>query len=247
MGQGDSAFIEFPGGKCALIDAGEAENARSVVSYLKERQCKKIDYLICTHPHSDHIGGMVQVLEAVEVGAVYMPRVSHTSGTFEKLLLAIDSKGLTVHGVKAGDSIAVEQDVTLTVVAPSSDTYEELNDYSLVLHLAYGETSFLFTGDAEKLSEQEMLKSGLPLEADVLKVGHHGSSTSSHKKFLEAVAPTWAVISCDGNNEYGHPHKEVVNRIEKLGIEIYRTDRDGTVMAISDGQTVTFRTSEGET
>ncbi len=235
VGQGDSAFVEFPGGKTALIDAGEAESAFSVISYLKSRGCKKIDYVICTHPHSDHIGGMGQVLSSFAVGEVYMPHAVHTSKTYERLLLAIQSKGLKIHTAKAGVTIQADPVVTVSVVAPVSEEYEEMNDYSAVLRITYGEHSFLLTGDAEKVSEKEMLASGQNLQADVLKVGHHGSSTSSHKNFLEAVAPTYGVISCDGNNEYGHPHNKVVKRLESYGITIYRTDRHGTVMFVSDG------------
>lgn len=244
VGQGDSAFVEFPGGKTALIDAGEAEAAHSVISYLIDRNCKKIDYVICTHPHSDHIGGMVQVLSNFAVGEIYMPRAVHTSKTYERLLLAIQNKGLKIHTAKAGVSIPVESAVTVDVLAPVSDNYEEMNDYSAVLRITYGTHSFLLTGDAEKISEKEMLASGQELKADVLKVGHHGSSTSSHKKFLEAVAPTYGVISCDGNNEYGHPHDKIVKRLDEYDITTYRTDLHGTVMFISDGAELEILTEE---
>lgn len=242
VGQGDSIFIEFPGGKTALIDAGEAENVSAVISYLRQRNCDEIDYLICTHPHSDHIGGMSKVLSTFSVGEVYMPRVEHTSKTYEKLLNQLNNLGLPVYTAKAGAVLSVEPEVEFVMMAPVSGDYDELNDYSAVLRLTYGENSFLFTGDAEKVSEKEMLGSGQDLTADVLKVGHHGSSTSSHQAFLDAVNPTYAVISCDGNNEYGHPHKKVVKRIDNSGITIYRTDLHGTIMAISDGQRIDFVT-----
>lgn len=242
VGQGDSIFIEFPGGKTALIDAGEAENVSAVTSYLRQRNCDEIDYLICTHPHSDHIGGMSKVLSTFSVGEVYMPRVEHTSKTYEKLLIQLNNLGLPVYTAKAGAVLSVEPEIEFVMLAPVSGEYDELNDYSAVLRLTYGESSFLFTGDAEKLSEKEMLDSGQNLTADVLKVGHHGSSTSSHQAFLDAVNPTYAVISCDGNNEYGHPHKKVVKRLDNSGITIYRTDLYGTVMAISDGQRIDFVT-----
>ena len=246
VGQGDSAFIEFPGGKTALIDAGEAEAAQAVVSYLSSRGCEKIDYVICTHPHSDHIGGMVQVLSCFAVGEIYMPRAVHTSKTYERLLLATQAKGLKIHTAKAGVTIPADPAVTVNVVAPVSDGYEEMNDYSAVLHITYGEHSFLLTGDAEKVSEKEMLASGQNLQADVLKVGHHGSSTSSHKKFLEAVAPTYGVISCDGNNEYGHPHDKIVKRLDEYDVTIYRTDLHGTVIFVSDGAELEIITEEEE-
>lgn len=242
VGQGDSIFIEFPGGKTALIDAGEAENVSAVIAHLRQRNCDEIDYLICTHPHSDHIGGMSKVLSSFSVGEVYMPRVEHTSKTYEKLLIQLNNLGLPVYTAKAGAVLAVEPEIEFVMMAPMSGEYDELNDYSAVLRLTYGESSFLFTGDAEKVSEKEMLDSGQNLTADVLKVGHHGSSTSSHQAFLDAVNPTYAVISCDGNNEYGHPHKKVVKRLDNSGITIYRTDLYGTIMAISDGQRIDFVT-----
>ncbi len=242
VGQGDSIFIEFPGGKTALIDAGEADNVGAVISHLHQRQCRMIDYLICTHPHSDHIGGMSEVLSSFSVGEVYMPRVEHTSKTYERLLMQLKNLGLSVHTAKAGTVLSVEPGVDFVVLAPVSGNYEEMNDYSAVLRLTYGENSFLFTGDAEKISEQEILDSGSNLTADVLKVGHHGSSSSSHQAFLNAVNPTYAVISCGDNNEYGHPHKKVTRRLDGYGVTTYRTDLDGTIMAISDGQTIDFVT-----
>lgn len=242
VGQGDSIFIEFPGGKTALIDAGEADNAGAVISHLCQRQCKVIDYLICTHPHSDHIGGMSAVLSSFSVGEVYMPRVEHTSRTYEKLLMQLKNLELSVHTAKAGVVLAVEPEVEFKVLAPMSADYEEINDYSAVLRLTYGENSFLFTGDAEKISEQEMLAGGSNLTADVLKVGHHGSSSSSHQAFLDAVSPTYAVISCGDSNDYGHPHKKVIKRLDGYGVSTYRTDLDGTIMAISDGQVIDFVT-----
>lgn len=242
--QGDSTFIEFPGGKTMLIDAGEASEAEEVLSYIKERGHKTVDYVVCTHPHSDHIGGMKKVIESLDIGAVYMPKVSHTSKTFENLLLSIREKGLTIQSAKAGVSLEPEADVTITFLAPVGEQYQELNDYSAVMHLAYGETSFLFTGDAETVSEKDILINSGNLDADVLKVGHHGSSTSSHQNFLDAVSPRYAVISCGEGNSYGHPHDEVLNRLENMQTKLYRTDQNGTVMAVSDGQNLSFVTEE---
>ncbi len=244
VGQGDSTFIEFPGGKTALIDAGEADCSETVIAYLQSRQCKTIDYVICTHPHSDHIGGMAEVLKSFDIGEIYMPRVSHTTNTYERLLLAVQNKGLTIHTAKAGVTISVEPEITMTMVAPNAESYEEMNDYSAVVRLTYGDNAFLFTGDAETVSEKEILDSGQSLGADVLKVGHHGSSTSTHKSFLKAVAPSYAVISCGDGNDYGHPHNEIVNRLKKCGAQIYRTDLHGTVLAISDGNRIAFVTEE---
>ncbi len=240
VGQGDSAFLEFPGGKTALIDAGERDYGDEVADYLRQRGCRKIDYLICSHPHSDHIGGMQQVVEEFDVGQVYMPKVSHNSRLYENLLLAIQKKGLTIKTAKAGVTIEVESGVTMTMAAPVSDGYDELNDYSAVVRVAYGETSFLFTGDAEVPSEQEMLLSGQFIDADILKVGHHGSTTSSSEDFLKAVSPAYAVISCGTDNSYGHPHDEILELLDELEIPVYRTDLEGTIQVLSDGKNVEF-------
>ena len=244
VGQGDSTFLEFPGGTTMLIDAGEAEAGDRVISYLRQRHCTRLDYVICTHPHSDHIGGMAKVLNSFDVGAVYMPRVSHNSKAFEKLLLAIQNKGLSIQTVKAGVTLEIEPEIGAVFLAPVSQSYEELNDYSAVLRLTYKSNAFLFTGDAQRLSEEEMLSAGGTLAADVLKVGHHGSSSSSHKQFLHEVSPRWAVISCGADNDYGHPHQAVVNRLEKMDVTMFRTDIDGTVVAASDGETITFLDGE---
>jgi len=242
VGQGDSTFIEFPDGKSALIDAGESEAAKTVVSYIEDRGYETVDYLICTHPHADHIGGMRDVVERFSVGAVYMPRVSHTSKTYENLLTAIKSKKLSIKTARAGVEILPAEDVRMEFIAPRSDFYEELNDYSAVLRLTCGTTAFLFTGDAEALAEDEMLHAGVPLWADVLKVGHHGSDSSSQTRFLEAVAPQWAVISVGSGNDYGHPKEKVLSRLRGFGATILRTDESGTVMALSDGSTVEMLT-----
>lgn len=242
VGQGDSAFIEFPGGKTALIDAGEADAAETVVSYIEGRGYDRVDYLICTHPHADHIGGMGAVVEGFSVGAVYMPRVSHTSKTYENLLTAIKDKGLFIQAARAGVEILPGADIRMEFVAPISDSYEELNDYSAVLRLTYGSTAFLFTGDAEAPAEDEMLDAGVPLTAQVLKVGHHGSDSSSQTRFLEAVAPRWAVISVGADNDYGHPKEKVLSSLNAAGATVIRTDQAGTVMALSDGSTVEMRT-----
>ena len=244
VGQGDSTLIEFPGGKTMLIDAGEADEVAGVLSYIKGRGHKKLDYVLCTHPHSDHIGGMTQVLKSFDVGQVYMPQVVHTSKNYERLLLLIREKGLPVTAAKAGLSFSPEDGVDIRFVAPCGDAYEELNDYSVALRLTYGDNAFLFTGDAEELSEKEMLNGGYELSADVLKVGHHGSNSSSHQAFLDAVSPGCAIISCGEDNSYGHPHKEVVERLENMSASLYQTNVCGTVSAISDGTDISIRTEE---
>ena len=160
VGQGDSVFIEFPGGKTALIDAGDVAASDVVMDYINDRGHDNIDFLIATHPHSDHIGGMSDVVQGFSIGEIYMPKVSHNTKSFERLLLSIEKKGLGIHSAKSGVHIEVEPGIFMDFVAPCRDEYEEINDFSAVVRLTYGETSFLFTGDAESLSEQEMVSGG---------------------------------------------------------------------------------------
>lgn len=228
VGQGDSALLQLPNGQTMLIDAGG-----DVRGYIAALDIEKIDYLVATHPHSDHIAYMEEVIRDFDIGAVYMPRVSHTSKTFENMLLAIQEKGLTIKTAKAGVNILNADDLTIDIVAPVSDTYDDLNNYSAVIQVTYKDTAMLFTGDAEALSENQITAD---IDADVLKVGHHGSSTSSSTSFLDRVNPKIAVISCGEGNDYGHPHKEVLQRLNKRNVEIYRTDADGTVVITSDGE-----------
>lgn len=238
VGQGDSIFIELPDGKTMLIDASEMDQADTIMNYIKARGLSRIDYLIATHPHADHIGGMRAIVETFEIGEIWMPNADSTTATYEKLLTAIDDKGLSIRTAKAGKVILEQGALRIALLAPCSDEYSDLNDYSAVIKLTYGSTAFLFTGDAEALSEEEMLASGADLSADVLKLGHHGSSTSSSEAFLKAVSPTWGIISCGKDNDYGHPHSETLASAAKYGITLCRTDLEGTIVFTSDGSEV---------
>lgn len=238
VGQGDSILIQFPSGQNMLIDAGEDQN--TVKAYITNQGIKKLDHVIATHPHADHIGGMANVIKSFEIGKVYMPKTTHTTKTYENLLLAIKDKGLKITTSKAGLNIDVGTGVEAKLVAPNSENYANLNDYSAVLRVKYGNTAFLFTGDAEATSEAEMINSGHALKSDVLKVGHHGSNSSTTTTFLKAVSPKYAVISAGKGNSYGHPHQETLARLNDSGIEIYRTDESGTIIAESDGTVITF-------
>ena len=193
---------------------------------------EKIDILVGTHPHSDHIGGMAQILQNYDVQEIYMPRVEHTSNTYLRLLEEIRDQGKKIHMAKGGSEVkvALDPDVTIRMLAPLSSEYKSLNDYSVALRLEYDDFSILLTGDAEKLSEKEMLEN-LPdhLPSTVMLLGHHGSSTSNTKAFLEAVSPSAAIISCGKDNDYGHPTEEVLSRLQKKNIPVYRTDRQGSV------------------
>lgn len=236
VGQGDAELVLLPGGKTLLIDAGDNGQEDRLLSYLRSAGIVRIDYLVGTHPHADHIGGMQEVINAFPVGKIFMPKVTHTSKTYLNLLKAIDEKGLSIETARQGKLLFDENSVRAEFLAPCSDTYEDLNNYSAVIRLAYKDTSFLFTGDAEALSENEMLSANVNLQANVLKTGHHGSSTSTSQNFLKAVSPSCAVISCGKGNSYGHPHEEILKKLEKAGVQVFRTDEMGTIIIETDGK-----------
>ena len=217
VGQADSILIQLPNGQTMLIDGGESNNASSILSYMRSLNITTIDYLIATHPHSDHIGGLPTIIDSIDIGSVYMPRVSHTTQTFERLLTAIQNKGLQIDTAKAGVDILSEPDLQISIVAPVNETYSELNDYSAVIMITYSNNTFLFMGDAEVLSESHITAD---VSADVLKVGHHGSDTSTSAVFLQKVSPDYAVISVGSGNSYGHPSDSTLSRLNDAGIKI---------------------------
>ena len=238
VGQGDSILIRSPHNKYMLIDAGENSSGDTVVSYLKKEGVEKIDVLVGTHPDGDHIGGMDKVIDSFEISTVYMPRVSKNTKTFGDVLKGLKKKKLKIDKPVAGEYIDFDNAIKVQILAPNSDKYDDTNNYSIVLKVSYGKTSFLLTGDAENVSEEEMLEKGYNLKADVLKVGHHGSRSSTTPKFLSAVSPGYAVISAGKGNKYGHPHKKTLKKLKDGNIELYRTDKDGTVVFNSDGKTL---------
>lgn len=238
VGQGDSTFIELPTGQTMLIDAGE--EGSKVEEYIAKLGYTSIDYLVGTHPHSDHIGGMADIIEKFDIGTIFMPRITHNTQTFEHLLDTITAKELKVNATSAGTVIMdATEGLSIDVLSPSPDQqeYDDLNDYSIVLKISYGGKSFLFMGDASASVETDLGK----IDADVLKAGHHGSSTSSSQQFVKQVAPEHVVISCGKDNEYGHPHSEVVDLlVNVLGTNVYATSLNGTIIATTDGGTITF-------
>jgi len=242
VGQGDSILLQLPDNQTMLIDAGPTEAGPTVVSYLQKQGIKKIDYLVDTHPHADHIGGMDAVIQAFDIGKVYMPRVTTTTESFESVLRSLQAKGLKITPAKAGLTVLNENGLKISFLAPCGSGYEDLNNWSAVLKVQFGDNSFLLTGDAQSESEQEMLASGANLKADVLKVGHHGSHSSTTPAFLKAVSPKYAIISVGAGNDYGHPHHETLAKLASAGVKVCRTDRDGTVIFVSDGKTLTVRT-----
>lgn len=240
VGQGDSILIELPDGNTMLIDASESDQAEGIIDYIEGRGHDTLDYVVATHPHADHIGGMREVLEAFDVGEIWMPDADSDTKTYENLLETVAEKEIPLHVAAAGKTILSTESLAIDLVAPCSKEYDDLNDYSAVIRLTYGKTRFIFTGDAEAHSEEEILASGVSLSADVLKLGHHGSSTSSSEAFVKAVDPKWGIISCGEGNSYGHPHRETLDKFADLGIELLRTDLLGTIVMTSDGETVKY-------
>jgi competence protein ComEC len=233
VGQADCELVILPNGENMLIDAGNNSEGKKVVEYLKNLNITKIDYLIGTHPHADHIGGMDTVIENMDIGKIYMPKAETNTKTFEDVLDAIDAKNLTITTAKNGVNIYNDGETTIDIIAPNSDTYDSLNNYSAVILLKYRDASFLFSGDAEALSEGEIEGD---ISADVLKVGHHGSSTSSSQAFLNRVNPKYAVISCGEGNSYSHPHKETLDKLSAMNVTLYRTDLNGSIICETDGE-----------
>jgi len=242
VGQADSILIQTPGGKNVLIDAGNNGDATTIATYLKSQNISRLDYVIGTHSHEDHIGSMDAVINTFDIGQVVMPKETSNTQTFRDVMTAIANKGLKPIEAKPGVKLDLGSEIYAELLAPNSSGYEDINDYSAVLRLVYGKNSFLFTGDAEAKSESEMLHLGSQLKADVLKVGHHGSRTSSTLAFLKLVAPKYAVISVGKGNSYGHPTAEALDRLSSVGATIYRTDESGTIVCESDGETITFKT-----
>ncbi len=287
VGQGDAAYIKVNGNDI-LIDAGPRSNSKELLEQLKakniddfelviathphedhiggmvdvfkeyevkafyspkithttktyENLVKAVELVIATHPHEDHIGGMVDVFKEYEVKAFYSPKITHTTKTYENLVKAVKDEGLKTKELKGGMVIDLGEGAKFEVFTPQKSEYEELNDYSPIMKLSFGDTSYLFTGDAEKLAEEEALaKYKTSLDSDVIKFGHHGSSSSSSNAFIEAVSPKYGIISCAKDNKYGHPHRETLDIIKKYNIKTFRTDTDGEIILTSDGKSINF-------
>ncbi len=243
IGQGDSILLQCKD-ESMLIDAGENDKGDTVVNYLESHNATKLKYAVGTHPHSDHIGGMDTVLKNIKTNTLICPKVTYNTKTWKDVETEAKSQNTKIEYANTGQKYSLG-DATFTIISPKKNhIYSDCNNYSVVIKAEYGENSFLFTGDAEKLVEDEILESNYDIKADVLKVGHHGSSTSTSEKFLNKVSPKYAVISCGVNNEYGHPHKETLEKLKERNIKTYRTDLDGTVVAQSDGKKISFTTEK---
>ncbi len=231
VGQGSSALIKS-GDKGILIDVGEKEYAQTVIDYLKNSGIKKLEYVVASHPHSDHIGGLTEVLDAFPTENIIMPELSAsnmpTTRTYEKLLLKIDEKNINVLSAEFGESYLLGN-AKLEVFGPVKQD-KDLNNMSVICKVTSQNTSVLFPGDAEKEEMESVLAYSPNLKCDVYVMAHHGSNTSLEKDFLKKVNPSVAVISCGKGNSYGHPHKEILNYLNQNKIETYRTDLQGNIM-----------------
>jgi len=232
VGQGDSIFIESPNGKTMLVDGGVKGAGQNVVSYLKELGVKKLDIVVATHPDADHIGGLIPVLNSIDIGQFYDSGKVHTSQTFEEMLTLIDTKNIPYNVPKTDENIAFDDDINVKVLNADENATDN-NDASIVLKIAYGNVSFLLTADAGVSLEKEMMQDDV--KATILKAGHHGSNTSSSAEFIQAVHPEVTILSYGEGNKYGHPHAEVVERLQAIGSKIYATAEAGTVIVSTDG------------
>lgn len=248
VGQGDCELI-VAGDTRVLIDTGESIYSDRVINYISRLGFRRLDYVIATHPHSDHIGGLAAVMEEFSIGKVIMPQVPDsilpTSREFERMLDVIDRKNITAEYSKTGTEINLGSGAFLRIIAPVHGDYSNLNNYSIVCRLIHGNRSFLFTGDVERAAESDILNSGEYIRSDVLKVGHHGSTSSSTPAFLEAIMPEYAVIEVGEGNSYGHPKPEVVKRLRNIGASIYTTMENGNIVFVSDGDKLTIHTEKG--
>ncbi|NWO25815.1 MBL fold metallo-hydrolase [Peptostreptococcaceae bacterium oral taxon 081] len=242
VGQGDSTLIITPDKKTVLIDAGDEQHSSRTTGYIKSQGIDKLDLVIATHPDADHIGGMDKVIKNFDIGMFSMPLVSKDTKQYREIKKELKNKKLKNKPLYTGDGLSIGKDVKLQILSPQKNrTYSDTNEYSIVARLLYKEVSFLFMADATMENEIAIINDFDDISSDVLKLGHHGSSTSTSDYFLGKVNPSIGVISCGKNNKYGHPHKEVRNLLEKYNIMIFRTDEQGSIVLYSDGYKIYSR------
>jgi len=237
VGQGDCILIQV-NNKNLLIDSGTSDSKYKLIRYLKRNNITKLDYVIATHPHEDHIGGMAKIIKTFDIGAFYAPKALSSTQVFVDMVMALRGKKLKINIAKPNISLNLGPNTSCTILSPNKTTYENTNNYSCVIKISYKNSTYLFTGDIENQAEQEIMANGYDLKSQVLKIGHHGSKTSSSQEFLNKVSPKIAIISCGTDNSYGHPHNETLDKLKKLNCIVYRTDLDKNIVLISDGTTI---------
>lgn len=241
VGQGDSTLVISPSGRSMIIDAGDNSSYEVIRPYLKKHGVQKIDLLIGTHPDADHIGGIDDIIENHDIGKFYMPNKLHTTKTFGDVLLAAKQRNLGITQAIEGKTMDFDPEVQVVLLSPEKEKNygDDNNAYSAVIYMVYKDTSFLFMGDAVYENEADILENYPNLTADVIKLGHHGSASSSSPEFINQIKPLAATVSCGYKNRYSHPHKEVLELLESSEIPLYRTDEQGNIVFRSDGESIT--------
>ena len=245
VGQGDCTLI-ISDGHSLLIDAGDNSKGTAIQSYLTKQGIEKLDYVIGTHPDEDHIGGLDVILYKFDCETVIMPDYAKGTRSYDDVIQIVKNKNYKITYPVVGETYILGS-ATFTIIAPNSNYGNNANDYSVGMMLQHGNNKFVFTGDAEEVSEADILKNGIDISANVFKVSHHGSKTSSTQAFLNAIDPEYAVISCGEGNGYGHPHAQTLNTLRAMDVQVFRTDEQGSIIADSDGQTITWNCSPSDT
>ena len=239
--QCDAILIQV-NNKNLLIDSGPKSHKKQLVKFLNDLNISKLDYVIATHPHEDHIGNMNTVLNSYKVQSFYAPKVYSYTKSFEQMIDSLKSNNLKITPIKRGcNTINLGFQTNVEVFSPINDTYDNENNYSPVIKISFGNNSFLFTGDAEKEIEDKLILLNDDLKADILKVSHHGSSSSTSDSFLNRVSPKYAVISVGKNNIYDHPNDTIISKLNTYNIDILRTDIQNNITLISDGTNISYK------
>ena len=237
VGQGDSILVQTPTNKNILIDGGDEDSENIIISYLRQKRIKTIDIIIATHPDSDHIGSLDNIIKKFNVNSIYMPEQSTDSEAYQNLINSCTDKNLSIQHLYKNDVLNIDNNINIYVLSPSY-IQEESNLNSIVFKLTFNDNSFLFMGDAEEENEKEILHSFKLNNINFIKIGHHGSNSSSSLVFIKKISPDIAAISCGYKNQYGHPHREVINNLKQNHVSIYRTDRIGDIVFYSDGEII---------
>ena len=242
VGQADSALIECDG-ETMMIDGGNVADSNVVAAYLKKEDVTELNYVVCSHAHEDHVGGLSGALSVTKADNIYAPKTETNTKAYKNFKKKAEEQNVEIKYPNVGDEIQLGSS-TVEFLGPVDENGKDLNSTSIVLKITYGNTSFLFTGDAESDEEEEILNSGADLKSTVLKVGHHGSRTSTSYPFLREVMPQYAVISVEKGNSYGHPNEETLSKLSDAGVEVYRTDESGDIVMTSDGNSISITTSK---
>ncbi len=242
VGQADSALIECDG-ETMMIDGGNVADSNVVAAYLKKEDVTELNYVVCSHAHEDHVGGLSGALSVTKADNIYAPKTEANTKAYKNFKKKAEEQNVEIKHPNVGDKIQLGSS-TVEFLGPVDENGKDLNSTSIVLKIIYGNTSFLFTGDAESDEEEEILNSGADLKSTVLKVGHHGSRTSTSYAFLREVMPQYAVISVEKGNSYGHPNEETLSKLSDAGVEVYRTDESGDIVMTSDGNNISITTSK---